>query len=539
MPLDFKVGSYRIPPPPGYELWPAVKDWKYLEWAHWLAIRYKWSKSQIDQYMQVDRYRYGLGFRRDKREPMTWFYLPLPKQIPFHACKTPNVLFGGAAGVSKSHAARHDAYRNCFAIPEFQAIIMRRTFQELKKNHMRRAAVECKRINDFFGKVVVDYVATEFEIRFTQNDAVIVFGHCQNPGDEEKYLGDEYDAFYPDEIATFLKEQVLGVASRLRSTKPGVAARMGGTSNPGGTHTRWCVDYFIDHKVDPEEDPAYDPTEWEFIPGRLYDNPYLMDPDGTWSKYEKRLIARGPTRAKQLLLGDWGAVTGQYFEEWSEEHTVNGLPIPPGTIVERWIDWGYGKNGICVWAAILPSGRIYIFHEYVFKKTLASVVAKTIRDETINLFRKLPPEVRLGKSVGDPAMFAIDGQTGESYADVFKRPEFGIALQEGDNQRVLGWGRFREWLALAPDGHPWLVFDDTCEYCIRSIPSLVESTKDPEDLNTEGEDHGADAIRYGLMARPSPDPKLILAVPVLPDSAKALLDTLTARPAERQLGMVG
>lgn len=45
---------------------------------------------------------------------------------------------------------------------------------------------------------------------------------------------------------------------------------------------------------------------------------------------------------------------------------------------------------------------------------------------------------------------------------------------------------------------------DTCVELIRELPSLVHDDKRPEDVNTKGSDHSADALRYLLMALPNP-----------------------------------
>ena len=39
---------------------------------------------------------------------------------------------------------------------------------------------------------------------------------------------------------------------------------------------------------------------------------------------------------------------------------------------------------------------------------------------------------------------------------------------------------------------------------IRTLPSLMSDANKPEDVDTDGEDHAADALRYFVMARPSP-----------------------------------
>jgi hypothetical protein len=42
----------------------------------------------------------------------------------------------------------------------------------------------------------------------------------------------------------------------------------------------------------------------------------------------------------------------------------------------------------------------------------------------------------------------------------------------------------------------------TCQHLIRTLPALQHDQKHPEDVDTEGEDHAGDALRYLCMMRP-------------------------------------
>lgn len=541
-------------PPLGCEgEWPVVDDWTDLHWEHWLGEHNKypflrqWSEQQIAQYLVIDRYKYGLGFKgRDGNKH--WFYTPAPVAVPFHASKCPNILFGGAAGGTKSHSARFDAYRHCFLVPEFRAIIMRRTHEELKRNHVDKARSECIKINTFFDREVMTFLSSEHEIRIDAHgpgrESKIIFGHCQNVGDEEKYLGDAYDAFYPDEMATFEKKQIVGVAGRLRSEKRGIVARLGGTSNPGGAHTLWLKDWFIDKNEEhiKLENPRYRASRYQFLPAMLYDNPYYMDPDGTYQNYEERLFAYDPERRRQLLMGDWTALSGQFFPEFNKDHHVAQILIPEGCKIERWIDWGYDPHyGICLWVAVFPNGRLYVFYEWKFNgaqartKMVASEVANKIRTYTVDEVLPLVKSRRITKSIADPSMWSGDGHSGEDYAETFGKN--GVSITKADNDRVMGWGRLRHWFRNAPDGFPWIMFHPRCVTCIRTIPGLVRDESDPDDVNTAGEDHPGDACRYGVMARPTPT-KFVESSPIiLEGSVSAMIASLQQR-VNRPVGMV-
>lgn len=544
----------RFLPPNGTE-WPEVQEWGYAEWSHWLLEHNKypflkhWTPADVEQYLQVDRYRYGFGIQPKGGGGYTWFYNPTPIAVPFHASKVPNLLFGGAAGGSKSHSARWDAIRQGSVIPEFRAIIMRRTFEELKRNHLDKIKSECERLNSFLGKDIYQFISTEHEVRIACHgpgrDSKILFGHCQNVGDEEKYLGDAYDAFYPDEMATFEKKQIIGVAGRLRSEKRNIVASLRGTSNPGGAHTLWLKEWYID-KLEAQiqqENPRYRGDRYAFLQAMLYDNPYYMDPDGTYTNYEERLFAYDPERRKQLLLGDWSALAGQFFPEFNPHHHVAEIPIPPGCRIERWVDWGYDPHyGICLWAAVFPNGRIYVFYEWKFngaqarQKLVAAEVAKKINAYTTLDVLPMAKSYRITKTVADPSMWSGDGHSGEDYAETFAKN--GVHLSKADNDRVMGWGRLRHWFRDAPDGHPWLMFHPRCVTTIRTIPGLVRDKSDPDDIDTSGEDHPGDACRYGVMDRPSPVTFKASLPTILPFSVAEMLQQIDATGGARLPGMI-
>jgi hypothetical protein len=49
-----------------------------------------------------------------------------------------------------------------------------------------------------------------------------------------------------------------------------------------------------------------------------------------------------------------------------------------------------------------------------------------------------------------------------------------------------------------PDGLPGLLVFNTCTNIIRTLPALVYDKVHTEDVNTKGDDHLYDAIRYML-----------------------------------------
>jgi hypothetical protein len=78
---------------------------------------------------------------------------------------------------------------------------------------------------------------------------------------------------------------------------------------------------------------------------------------------------------------------------------------------------------------------------------------------------------------------------------------YKLPLVKADNDRKNGWARCHELLRLAPDGRPWVTLDARCLYLRRSLCGLQSAPYDLDDADSKGDDHGADAFRYGCQSR--------------------------------------
>lgn len=455
-------------------------------------------------------------------------YNPTPRQDAFHLSTKPNVLFGGAAGGGKSHSMRWDAYMRCLSQPGYRALLLRRTYPELADTHIERVYMEVVQFRAL--GIACEYGKTEFKLRFS-NGSILQFGHCEDDSTVSKYLSTEYDWIGFDEASTFEERHYLWISSRARSTKPGVTALVRCGSNPGGTGALWLKRRFIDKDIEFAEDEAYDPDEYEFIPSRLTDNPYLGD------DYRKRLLALpSPALRRAYLYGEWDVFEGQEFAEWkADTHiveslpTLNGKPVTEIPWIEcfRAIDWGYTEHGCCGWYVCLPEGRVIKFKEYVFKTTIAKTVAKTIREMSQGL--------KIRYTIADPSMWMKGGAMGESIAETFGKA--GVGLIQADNDRINGWQRLHHWLTetVGEQDLPLLQFyRNGCPYTIRTLPMMVSDSKKPGDIKTRGvEDHGADETRYAIMSRPAPSvhrPRKIVLPGTVGWEVKRILDRQRRKP---------
>jgi hypothetical protein len=82
----------------------------------------------------------------------------------------------------------------------------------------------------------------------------------------------------------------------------------------------------------------------------------------------------------------------------------------------------------------------------------------------------------------------------QSPADIFSDER--IYLRPGNNNRVNGWRIVRDCLLKGK----FKVFDGWAPNLVRSLPVLPRDVKNPEDVDTDAEDHAPDALRYALVS---------------------------------------
>lgn len=461
----------------------------------------------------------------DKKGHTRWLYVPTPKQVEFDACPAKYVLYGGAAGPGKSHAARWALYRKALRIPHFEALLLRKTFPELEKTHLRRMSREAELIG-------AEFVESKRIMRFPSTGSLIECGHMEDAAAVEKYLSTEYDVIVPDEGSTFEPQPLLELSTRARSSKPQVQAEGGAkfwvVSNPGGPASAVLLDFFIDHAPDFDAFPAlrtqYDASQWIYIPGTLDDNPYL-DP-----QYEQQLAVLAKWRYEQLRHGDWRVFSGQFFSQWQDRVHVASLDPSPAHRWFRSLDWGRNQPGCVLWWAVLPDHKLYIRREWKFQGMSEQEVAQGIR--------AIDAELGLTKASYTAADPSITHKTGATHKDgTFVGQAigetlgyYGVPIVGADNDRFNGWMRCHALLRLAPDGGPWLQVHPDCRYLIRTIAGAVSDPGDPDDVDTTSDDHALDAWRYGAMSRPSPATTTKRKPTYAPGTMGALKSSLTRRP---------
>lgn len=409
------------------------------------------------------------------------------------------VLYGGAAGGGKSKAILWDSVTKCLTHQKIRVGIFRRTFPELEKSMIFNFLKEVPR-------EIYNYSSKEHRAIFRKTGSVLDFNHCQYESDVFKYQSVEYDFMYFDELTHFTEFQFEYLLSRLRTTNPDIKPQIKSGSNPGNVGHLWVKKRFIDDVIPYEVNEKIVDSDWgfykytvQFIPAKLVDNKILMEND---PGYELRLRRLPADERRALLEGDWNVFKGQFFKEWDDKlHVCEPFKIPRDWRRFRALDWGYSNPTCVLWIAIEPkTERLYVYREFYSTLTNIGELANTMRQMSVYNDDNATYE-KIDYTTVDPSIFSVNQyEKGESIA--YRLTELGIPVVKSDNNRLSGWSAVHELLYNDDVTKPKLVFFNNCRNCIRTIPALIYDDKRPEDLNTDGEDHAADALRYGVMSNP-------------------------------------
>ena len=357
------------------------------------------------------------------------------------------------------------------------------------------------------------------------NGARLRFAYLERDADAEAYQGHSYSRVYVEEIGTFPTEgPVLKLMATLRSGA-GVPVGFRATGNPGGPGHLWVKRRYIDHA--PGGWRLYtDPLtglERIYIPSRVSDNHYL-GPD-----YVQRLRASGSAElVRAWLEGDWNAIEGAFFHEWSNKNIVAPFDIPQDWIRFRSGDWGSASPFSIGWwavvqddyfvgSALLPRGSLVRYREWYGTDNPAAggkglkLTAEQVGD---GIAKREASDPKLAYGVMDPSAFREDG--GPSIMERLNGRIIAAGLasfRAADNTRVAasgshdrrgpmsGWDAMRARI-VGKSGRPMVYCFDTCVASIRTIPVLQHDPDKAEDLDTESEDHAADDWRYACSSRP-------------------------------------
>ncbi len=438
-------------------------------------------------------------------------WTPQEKQAVFQSRGEYEALYGGAAGGGKSDALLTEALRQVH-IPHYRALILRKTYPQLselidRSRSLYKAAYPKANYND--SKHFWNF----------PSGAKIYFGAMQHTKDRINYQGKRYDFIAFDELTHFTWEEYSYMFSRNRPSGEGTRCYIRATTNPGGIGHSWVKERFITcappltpvktnmQITAPDGNVINMERKRIFVPSTVFDNAELLKND---PNYLANLSLLPEKEKKALLYGDWDSFAGQVFSEWKNDpshyedrrfsHVIKPFLIPKNWKIYRGFDFGYSRPFAVEWIALDHEGRVYVIAELYGCTGTPNEGVKYTPREIANAIKQMEREHpnlkgRKIRGIADPAI--SKAETGESIADMFSKE--GVFFDFGDNERLPGKMQFHYRLSFDGNGIPMMYVFENCVNFIRTIPSLVYDSVNVEDIDSSGEDHIYDCVRYVLM----------------------------------------
>lgn len=372
----------------------------------------------------------------------------------------------------------------------------------------------------------------------------LLFRTIKKPSDYWDYHGQEFPFIGWNELTKFpTSESYELMMSCNRSSFippegsdiPEIPLRVVATTNPYGVGHNWVKRLFIDPMppggVFKREIDVFNPRtgQREIIVktrarlfGSYKENKYLSP------LYVAELESlKDENKRRAWLEGDWDIVAGGAFDDlWGDHCLVKRFPIPKGWKIDRSMDWGSSKPFSVGWWAeangeeILmedgkrwapPAGSLFRIYELYGTTTLGTdqgvrLSPKDLAEEINNIEQKLLDQGWIQeKPFGGPADNQIrdvrDPSTPTIEQEMSALGVYWTVSDKSPGSRVIGLELCRQRLLNAKRGEgAGLFFFTNCKAALYILPTLARDEDKPDDVDSEGEDHLYDEMRYRVLS---------------------------------------
>ena len=397
----------------------------------------------------------------------------------------------------------------------------------VRKTHAGTADFEalCRELFGVIYGTAIRYNAQEGLFRFP-NGGTLEVNQIEDASSYGKFQGRSFSLLLIDEAGQFPTPDLL---DRLRSNLRGpknVPIRCVLAANPGDVGHSWILKR---HAWNVPWSPYIEPASartFVHCPSTFLDNPFIDR-----EEYRRQLGASCPSDPELLkawLEGDWTThVRGAFFGAVLDQarNLVERWPGIPANWPAPYLSHDFGSSAPSATYILAkspgaegPDGRWYSRDSLILVDELATnepgrvdrgmgytvpVLAEQIKEmcarwtpsrADANRFQKVRPA-----GVADDAIFAATGSGAGSISDEFRRAGVNFTPAKKAD-RLTGWNIMRRMLQDAgkPDV-PGLYIARSCEFFWETVPTLGRDPRRPEDLDSRGPDHAADAVRYGLL----------------------------------------
>ncbi len=379
----------------------------------------------------------------------------------------------------------------------------------------------------------------------------LLFRHIKKPADYWLYHGHEYPSMGWNELTKYPTSELYDLMMSCNRSSfrpedypledgtllPPIPLEVFSTTNPFGPGHNWVKRRFIDvgkpgeviktsiNVFNPRTQEREDVVKSQVrIFGSYKENIYLSP------EYVAELESiKDDNKRRAWLYGDWDVISGGAFDDlWNSDiHVVPRFKIPSGWYLDRSFDWGSTHPFWTGWWAMsngeevkLPNGKIFapapnsliLFNEWYGTKEIGTnkgllMGAADVATGILERERQLKESGWYrGKIYGGPADNQISNVNEKKTETIEKlMADNGVIWTPSDKSqgsRKIGLQLFRDRLqaALDNDGTPAIYFMSHCDAAIGIIPVLPRDEDDPDDVDTDAEDHPWDGTRYRVLA---------------------------------------
>lgn len=481
-----------------------------------------------------------------KDEDLNVIWSPFPGgQERFLSCPVFECLFEGNRGPGKTDALLMD-FAQFVGLgwgDAWRGILFRETYKNLQDVITKSQ----KWFRQIFPGAL--YNKSEHAWHFETGE-ILYFSYARTVDDYWAYHGHEYPWIGWEELTNWKTPDLyLMMMSVCRTSDPRVKARRyRATCNPAGRGHNWVKNRFIDqakpNQIIKDVVKAKDLEEFgitidkDIVTERCYvhgdrdENKALMSSDPTYMN--ALLQNNNETQRKAWIAGDWDIVAGGMFDDlWRKDvHVIKPFEIPQSWKIFRAFDYGLSAPFSVGWWAITddtysiqngkkvyyPKKTMIRIHEwYGWEKgkpnkglrLSSNQLGKGIKEQEQFLKREYNVK-RILKGPADASIFG-DESDAESIASKISKAYYGydrkanifVASNKKPGTRVTRWQLIRDRLesALKKDLEaPHMYSFDTCrEGFIRTIRELPRDEDNPDDLDTDAEDHALDETAYMVL----------------------------------------
>lgn len=438
------------------------------------------------------------------------------------------ILYGGAAGGGKSYLLRVASIVYSLEIPGLITYLFRRTFKEVLSNHVHTPGGFLEMLHGLIESGDVVYSKSDYSFNF-YNGARIQLAHSQYESDIYTHQGAQIGLLLIDESTHFSAQMIRFIRSRVRLGSLKVPQkwkkhfpRIIYTANPGGIGHHYFKSNFVDlgagHVFQAPEDEGS--MMREYVPARVQDNKVMLenDPD-----YAQRLKGMGDSAVVQAMLeGDWEIISsGGIADLWrAKYHVVHPFNVPNSWTIDRGYDYGSSNPAAyCMFAESdgtefrdaqgnvcwVPAGTIFVIGEVYFankRREGLRMTAVKQAEKIASFERQVGYHTRVQPGPADNAIFGSEPGHRSVADDMGIHGVTFTRANKRSGSRAEGLQLFRSRLQASmerPMERPGFFVFNTCPEIIRTLPNLESASNGTEDLDTSGEDHFWDVIRYRIL----------------------------------------